>query len=520
MCLRPRTQSVNQTDSLLARLLGRCPSVRASPRDARRVLVVVVVVVVVFVVCVLVQGHFHTATHGAMERARASFDALASLSDPLRVPASERTYGRQFAQMYDYRLAVLRRRAREAAMAQRPDTCVNATYIERLLDIPPRQMCMVVGTFYSAMQLKPDVLQDIARDLSLPAPPPRTSYVDTEHDELFLEDQSGRVRVVGDLLRPGTQLAQTCVTGVVACVIGIETPDGDFEVHHVFFPGLPPTAAVSYLAAKPAPTPANNHNFIVLASGLYVGESDPLSDLARDLLMEWLSGELCSSTDERARVARISSLVLAGDCVQQAAWKQVSETKSMESNPFAFLDPYIDQLCETLDAVVVMPGMHDPCTVTLPQQPLLRTLLPRASQRTSLHLGTNPTWFSLNGRAILATSGQNLDDLLKYMPDDAKRDSSAALDMAVATLRWSHMAPTAPDTLWCYPFKAADAFVIRAAPDVYVIGNQAAFATTTFQASPTHQVRVILVPTFARTHQVVVLDTETLEPHIMSFHTS
>ena len=87
----------------------------------------VVVVVVVFVVCVLVQGHFHTATHGAMERARASFDALASLSDPLRVPASERTYGRQFAQMYDYRLAVLRRRAREAAMAQRPDTCVNAT---------------------------------------------------------------------------------------------------------------------------------------------------------------------------------------------------------------------------------------------------------------------------------------------------------------------------------------------------------------------------------------------------------
>ena len=113
-------------------------------------------------------------------------------------------------------------------MAQRPDTCVNATYIERLLDIPPRQMCMVVGTFYSAMQLKPDVLQDIARDLSLPAPPPRTSYVDTEHDELFLEDQSGRVRVVGDLLRPGTQLAQTCVTGVVACVIGIETPDGDF----------------------------------------------------------------------------------------------------------------------------------------------------------------------------------------------------------------------------------------------------------------------------------------------------
>ena len=99
-------------------------------------------------------------------RTEAAFDAMPALSDALRVPASERTYGRQFAQMYDYRLAVLRRRV----LQQSEDPAFRAQhgpapYIERLLDIPPRTLCLVIGTFYCAMQHKPDVLQEIARDV-------------------------------------------------------------------------------------------------------------------------------------------------------------------------------------------------------------------------------------------------------------------------------------------------------------------------------------------------------------------
>ena len=156
----------------------------------------------------------------AHHRPDASFDALPALSDALRVPPSERSFGRQYAQMYDFRLAVLRKRAKEAAMERH----ASAAYVDRLLDIPPRQVCVVTGTFFSALRRKPDVLQDIARDLSLPPPPPRTSYVDTEHDELFFEDQSGRVRLVGEAIRPGSDLAHKCVTGVVASIVGIETP--------------------------------------------------------------------------------------------------------------------------------------------------------------------------------------------------------------------------------------------------------------------------------------------------------
>ena len=213
----------------------------------------------------------------AHHRPDASFDALPALSDALRVPPSERSFGRQYAQMYDFRLAVLRKRAKEAAMERH----ASAAYVDRLLDIPPRQVCVVTGTFFSALRRKPDVLQDIARDLSLPPPPPRTSYVDTEHDELFFEDQSGRVRLVGEAIRPGSDLAHKCVTGVVASIVGIETPDGDLEVRHVYFPGLPPPDA--------APTTVTGGR-IVLASGLRAGEADPKNDLARELLVEWLTG--------------------------------------------------------------------------------------------------------------------------------------------------------------------------------------------------------------------------------------
>ena len=119
--------------------------------------------------------------------------------------------------------------------------------------------------------------------LSLPAPPPVTSYVDRAQDELFLEDQSGRVKLVGELIEQPA-LARQCVTGAVAGVLGIETPGGDLEVRHVFFPGLPAPVAM-----PAAPTPGS----IVLASGFLAGDdAHPASEMAMELLLEWLTGEL------------------------------------------------------------------------------------------------------------------------------------------------------------------------------------------------------------------------------------
>lgn len=88
----------------------------------------------------------------------AAFDALADLSAPLRVPAADRTYTRQFAQVYDYRLTVLRRRVLDAARARYPEL----PYVERILDTIAGHQCFVIGTIYAAMSNKPDVLKEVA----------------------------------------------------------------------------------------------------------------------------------------------------------------------------------------------------------------------------------------------------------------------------------------------------------------------------------------------------------------------
>ncbi len=125
-------------------------------------------------------------------------------------------------------------------------------FVDRILDVRQGDICYVVGNVYCAMPLKPDVLEDLTREVSVAqmprqakvrpktdcssssslsicemfdlqqwlAPQPvRSKYVDYAKDELFIEDQSGRVKLVGDAIRGGTALRSMLITGVVAAVL-------------------------------------------------------------------------------------------------------------------------------------------------------------------------------------------------------------------------------------------------------------------------------------------------------------
>lgn len=135
---------------------------------------------------------------------------------------------------------------------------------------------------------------------------------------------------------------------------------------------------------------------------------------------------------------------------------------------------------------------------------------------------------------ILVTSGQTLDDMYKYL------ETNDRLAMATRTLDWRHMAPTAPDTLWCHPYPTQDPFILTATPHLYVIGNQPSFATTLVtsalatdqshvSASPMTagsrkrgreedtvsdgqvRCRMVLLPKFSETATLVLVHTGTLE---------
>jgi len=53
----------------------------------------------------------------------------------------------------------------------------------------------------------------------------------------MIEDESGRIRLVGDALK-----GKNLVTGVITSALGAETPEGDFEVVDICFPGMAPQA--------------------------------------------------------------------------------------------------------------------------------------------------------------------------------------------------------------------------------------------------------------------------------------
>jgi DNA polymerase delta subunit 2 len=84
------------------------------------------------------------------------------------------------------------------------------------------------------MPVKPNILEELAVDLSMPVPPPPKKIYSPE-DVVYLEDESGRIKLCGEALK-----TVALVTGVIIGVIGHENDNSEFEVLALEFCGMPP----------------------------------------------------------------------------------------------------------------------------------------------------------------------------------------------------------------------------------------------------------------------------------------
>lgn len=121
-------------------------------------------------------------------------------------------------------------------------------------------------------------------------------------------------------------------------------------------------------------------------------------------------------------------------------------------------------------------------------------------------------------RTALVHSGQPLDDMAKYLPSLP----TTRIAIAESTLLWRHIAPTAPDTLWCHPYFTADPFLLAETPDLYIVGNQPEFKTKLVveKASAGEQekrCRIVLVPRFKSTGLLVMVNLRTLAVKTVRF---
>ena len=83
-------------------------------------------------------------------------------------------------------------------------------------------------------------------------------------------------------------------------------------------------------------------------------------------------------------------------------------------------------------------------------------------------------------------------------------------------LEWGHLAPTAPDTLGCFPFTHTDPFVLHSFPDVFIAGNQPSYMARKTEVHG-HSVLLVAVPKFSQSESIVRINLKNLRSRLISF---
>jgi len=192
--------------------------------------------------------------------------------------------------------------------------------------------------------------------------------------------------------------------------------------------------------------------------------------------------------------SKVVRVVIAGNSVRAIAAKQrqnasamilrtIDTTEMLKS--IKLLDDFVANLAQSVD-VDLMPGEFDPSNHMMPQQPIHHCMFPKAAINRSFSGVPNPYQFNIEERLILGTSGQNIDDVRRYT------NIESPIECMKNILHWSHIAPTCPDTLPCYPFLGEDPFIIDNCPHVFFCGQN----SETFRTE-LHESKLLLIFTSA-----------------------
>jgi DNA polymerase delta subunit 2 len=82
---------------------------------------------------------------------------------------SQRPYKQQYGDMYFLRLTKIKPAVEEVAAAAWTGMTIGdeeAKKVERVLDVRQGELCWVAGTVYMEMALKPNILEDVSKDVS------------------------------------------------------------------------------------------------------------------------------------------------------------------------------------------------------------------------------------------------------------------------------------------------------------------------------------------------------------------
>lgn len=391
----------------------------------------------------------------------------------------QKSYNQQFSHIYVSRLLYLR---------DAVSRCIEETggddapaVLPKIIDLKDGHECIIIGTLLKVLGDKPDIFKALSREEGLARIESSGACLATEDDELVLEDESGRVQLLGESIDIGR-----LVTGVVLGVRGrmVDSKNG-FLVDQVYYPEFPPQHALPERSES---------EYVALVSGLSLGRNTDSKPLRNHVLMDYLAGRI-GNDDEKQFVAQIVRTIFVGNSIdssvstaaQTRTTKPTSEELIADAAPLKNLDELVSSLacCMPVD---IMPGDSDPSNYTMPQQSFHRCLFPQSARFKSFRAVTNPFEAQVGGVQFYGHAGQPVRSMLQCtLPKSADGEengdslesvhsSEDALDCLEQCLRWRHSAPTAPDILACFPMANEDPFVLETCPHVLFAGNQNEFS--------------------------------------------
>lgn len=213
-------------------------------------------------------------------------------------------------------------------------------------------------------------------------------------------------------------------------------------------------------------TPRGSGGKIAIVSGLNFSGTDMSYALELSLLLEYLLGEALDPAAQ-GELSHISRLIIAGNSIapddaskplptegedKKTHKKYGYDSSSYNPVPSQLLDGFLSELLPSMP-ITILPGQHDPANASFPQQPVHPAMYPKSRAFSAAPGAADPGWLDsvtnpwegeVDGWRFLGTSGQNVDDVFKYVLSDDR------LGMMELMCRWRCTAPTAPDTLCRY----------------------------------------------------------------------
>lgn len=425
--------------------------------------------------------NFPLGASNAMERVATKVESFTKFR---RQPG----FARQYTNVYYERLLLLKDKIKPPH-----EWTETAKHQDRILDLTVGDPSWVIGTVTRELANKSNIFRDL-KDIYRGRQPVHESKYCSPNDKVFLEDEQGRILIEGDLKHKTLM-----ITGTIVGILGTQNQLGEFEAVDICFPSLAPQM-------PRAPSTGSQSGKVAFVSGLSIDETNGASLPAYQMLLEYLleSGD-------------ISRLIICGNTLSAPDEKLVGSRimrPKTSGRSLALFDEYLSVLASTLP-VHLMPGESDPTTVAFPQIPIHPALFKHARallEGMALVLESNPQQFSINDTILLGSSGQPIRDLIGYTEETPESQPGLELDLLHHTLKWRHLAPTAPDTLYSYPYSDDDPMVLEELPHVFFCGNCTRFATDVKD-----NVRLICVPSFDATAEMAVLDLDTLDVDVIAF---